>query len=75
MKPRAIYRDLTDARRRWLEKVKARPQSQRMAGHVCRDCEILGWTERLPSGHDVLTDLGREVLRRGRADVPAWAAP
>ena len=74
MKARAIYRDLTDARRRWLTKLDAMPQKQRMAGHVCRDCEILGWTERLPSGHDVLTPLGMEVLRRGRADVPAWVA-
>jgi hypothetical protein len=62
---RPIYRDLTAARRKWLASLPAR----RAAGHVANDCEILGWTVRLPSGHDVLTPLGRSVLRWGRADI------
>jgi hypothetical protein len=62
---RVLYRDLTDTRRRWLKSLPAR----RRAGVTASDCERLGWTVRMPSGHDVLTPLGRAVLRYGRADV------
>jgi hypothetical protein len=68
MNDRIIYRDLTANRRRWLEQLDLWPRKRR-AGVVAADCERLGWTHRLPTGHDALTPLGRTVLRWGRADV------
>jgi hypothetical protein len=68
MTMRNIYRHLTDARRRWLEHLDKRTAARRRSGIVARDCEILGWTRRLPSGHDELTPLGEAVLDTGRGD-------